>query len=241
MKNYFQNLFNKISNMKSSGSMLNFKDLLHNRFILYFFLLISLVDLFYFANIRDTTSIAVFILVGFLTAFFSKNMIIIMVIALCATHLIKFGIKNVINEGMEEEGFDGDEGFDEGLDGDEGFDEGLEGEEGFEGFDEEGMEDEGFDEGLEGEEGFEGFDEEGMEDEGFDEGLEGEEGFEGLEGEEGMEDEGFEGLENEKEKDYEQFKVLQNEILGGMQKLEPLISKAESFVEKYEEKYGLNE
>ena len=223
MKNYFQNLanaFNKISNMKSSGSMLNFKDLLHNRFILYFFLLISLVDLFYFANIRDTTSIAVFILVGFLTAFFSKNMIIIMVIALCATHLIKFGIKNVINEGME------DEGFDEGME-----------DEGFKGFDEEGMEDEAF----EGEEGFEGFDEEGMEDEAF----EGEEGFEGMEDEgfdeEGMEDEGFEGLENEKEKDYEQFKVLQNEILGGMQKLEPLISKAESFVEKYEEKYGLNE
>ena len=239
MKNYFQNLLNKISNMKSSGSMLNFKDLLHNRFILYFFLLISLVDLFYFANIRDTTSIAVFILVGFLTAFFSKNMIIIMVIALCSTHLIKFGIKNVINEGMEDEGFDEgleDEGF-EGFDEEGMEDEPFEGEEGFEGFDEEGMEDEPF----EGEEGFEGFDEEGMEDEGFDEGLEGEEGFEGLEGEEGMEDEGFEGLENEKEKDYEQFKVLQNEILGGMQKLEPLISKAESFVEKYEEKYGLNE
>jgi hypothetical protein len=45
-------------------------------------------------------------------------------------------------------------------------------------------------------------------------------------------------LESDKKRDYLEFQKLQTEIMTNMQKLEPLISKAESFVEKYHEKYG---
>ena len=47
-------------------------------------------------------------------------------------------------------------------------------------------------------------------------------------------------LEGDKKKDYLEFQELQKEIMANMQKLEPMITKAESFVEKYQEKYGGN-
>jgi hypothetical protein len=77
----------------------NFHAILYNRALLYFFLIISVLDLFYFSNAGDVRSIFIFVMIGFLTSFFSKNMIVILVIALVSTHLLKFGIKATINEG----------------------------------------------------------------------------------------------------------------------------------------------
>jgi hypothetical protein len=46
--------------------------------------------------------IAIFMLIGFLATFFSKNMVVILVIAMAATSIIQFGARGAI-EGMEGE------------------------------------------------------------------------------------------------------------------------------------------
>lgn len=86
---------------------LKISPILKNRAVLYFLLLLAIIDSVVFATKGDNMSIVVLLLVGFLTTFFSKNMIVVLAIALCATHLFKYGIKNAM------------EGFKEGADGDD--------------------------------------------------------------------------------------------------------------------------
>lgn len=77
-------------------------NILYNRYILYFFLAVSLIDLYYLSQIKDYMSVTIFILVGLLVSFFNKNMIVIMMVALSVTHLLKYGIKSTLNEGMQD-------------------------------------------------------------------------------------------------------------------------------------------
>ena len=77
--------------------------IIHNKMILYIIFFISLADLFIFLSERDIFSISVFILVGFLTTYFSKNMLIVLFIALIVTNLLKYG------SSITKEGFDGDD------------------------------------------------------------------------------------------------------------------------------------
>ena len=89
--------------------------------------------------------------IGFLASFFSKNMVVILVLAIVLTHLIRYG-KN-LSEGFEEkEEEEEKEGFEEEDDEKEGFNEGEEDDEkeGFEGEEEDDkdgfeVEEEGFD------------------------------------------------------------------------------------------------
>ncbi len=74
--------------------------ILHNRVILYFIFLVSLGNFFYLTVERDITSIVIFLLVGFLTSFFSKNMLIILFIALITSSILKHGV-GVRHEGLE--------------------------------------------------------------------------------------------------------------------------------------------
>jgi hypothetical protein len=104
-------------------------DTLNNKWILYFILFVSVVNLFNFFNNGDTTAIAIFVIAGFLTSYFSKNMLVILVISIAITHIVRYGKASV--EGME--------GEDE--------EEGMEGEE-----EEEGIEDEEEEEGMESKE-----------------------------------------------------------------------------------------
>jgi hypothetical protein len=78
----------------------NFNPILQNRFVLYFFFFLAFIELLYFLNIGDAMATVVLLLVGFLTSFFSKNMIVVILISLVVTNLIKFGIKRTM-EGME--------------------------------------------------------------------------------------------------------------------------------------------
>lgn len=80
---------------------LKISPILKNRAVLYFLLLLAIIDSVVFATKGDNMSIVVLLLVGFLTTFFSKNMIVVLAIALCATHLFKYGIKNAM-EGFKE-------------------------------------------------------------------------------------------------------------------------------------------
>lgn len=67
----------------------NIKSVLNNRVLLYGLSILVLLDIMYLANLRDFNTIVIFILVGFLTSFFCKNMIVIMFIALCMAHILK--------------------------------------------------------------------------------------------------------------------------------------------------------
>ena len=124
------------NNMVPSGSSF---DTFNNKWILYFILFVSIVDLFNFFKIGDITAIAIFIIVGFLTTYFSKNMLVILVISIAVTHIARYG--NASLEGMKGEEED-DEEVNEGMAGEEEeeLDEGMAGEE-----------EEELDEGMEGE------------------------------------------------------------------------------------------
>jgi hypothetical protein len=196
---------------------------------------------------KDYFTPIIFVLVGVITSFFSKNMLVILLIALVSSNIIKHG-NNMRYEGFEgdEEGFEGEEeGFEGDEEGFEGDEEGFEGdEEGFEGFegDDEGFEGfDGEDEGFEGEyEGFEG------EDEGFEGGYEGfdgeDEGFDGeYEGFEGFEGDEVEGMRRAKasskksdpkkiQKQYKTLLRLQDKILGNIGSLEDSLGSAEKIV-----------
>ncbi len=115
------------NNMVPSGSSF---DTLNNKWILYFILFVSIVDLFNFFKIGDITAIAIFIIVGFLTTYFSKNMLVILVISIAVTHIARYG--NASLEGMEGEADEEEEEkVDEGMTGEEEeeeVDEGMEGE-----------------------------------------------------------------------------------------------------------------
>ena len=91
----------------------NLNPILHNRFVLYFIALLALLDMIFFLNTNDIISFATLILVGILASFFSKNMIVILVIALTITHTLKYGSSAYVSEGMEnqesEEDGDGEE------------------------------------------------------------------------------------------------------------------------------------
>lgn len=78
-----------------------FKPLLQSKIVLYFLFLLSIVQIIMFVNKSDMMSLVIFILVGFLTTFFSKNMIVVMVMALCITSLLRVGVKNSTHENFE--------------------------------------------------------------------------------------------------------------------------------------------
>ena len=76
--------------------------ILHNRFVLYFVLFLALADLLFLAMGREFISVAVFILSGFVTSFFSKNMMVIMCVALVITNILKYGTDIRMQEGLKE-------------------------------------------------------------------------------------------------------------------------------------------
>ena len=90
-------------------------DTLNNKWILYFVLFVSIVDLFNFFTIGDTTAIAIFIVAGFLTTYFSKNMLVILIVSIVVTHIMRYG--NASLEGMEGEAEEEEEEVDEGMEG----------------------------------------------------------------------------------------------------------------------------
>lgn len=89
-----------MASLKSLRSFnLNLNPILQNRLVLYFLLFIAIVDLFYSLQTSDFTAVFIFLIVGFVTSMFSRNMITVLSIALAGSHLIRFGTK--ISEGLE--------------------------------------------------------------------------------------------------------------------------------------------
>ena len=91
--------------MHQGGNMIlsNMGAICNSRVILYFILVLALANLFYLVTSTNYMFASIFILVGFITSFFSKNMIVILCIALTVTNVLQFGNKAAM------EGFDANE------------------------------------------------------------------------------------------------------------------------------------
>jgi hypothetical protein len=145
MQFMFENLFNRVTRLIPSAS----GKILYNKWVLYFIFVIGIYDVIHFYQRGNIMAVAIFFIVGFLTAFFSKNMIVVIVSAIAVSHIVAYGNKMTegLTEGNKKED-DEDEGFAEGADGkeeeEEGFVEGADGKK-------EEEEDEGFAEGADGE------------------------------------------------------------------------------------------
>lgn len=171
-------LFNKLALNKfitKCSSTTNVKSVLNNRVLLYALSLLVLLDVIYLANSRSFNTIIIFILVGFLTSFFCKNMIVIMMVGLFVAHILKSprsfeGAENMNNDDEEDDT------------------------------------------------------------------------------EEKPEDENYENKDKEEEEpdeekikeELKEFATVQKDIIDNMTKLEPLLNKADSFIEKFE-KYSKSE
>ena len=73
-------------NMKSINKPVNM--LLTNKYVLYATLFFSITNVLGYFSLQDFESLTLFILVGFLTSYFSKNMIIILLTAMVTTNFI---------------------------------------------------------------------------------------------------------------------------------------------------------
>jgi hypothetical protein len=78
--------------------------LLHNKFVLYFIFIIAVGNIFHYTFTYDLTSVAVFIVSGLLTSFFSKNMIVILVIAMVVSNIFRYGNRG--KEGFKKKSLD---------------------------------------------------------------------------------------------------------------------------------------
>lgn len=85
--------------MTKPSKLFDMKSLLYNRFVLYFILFISVAYLFFFMQTGNFRSVFVFLLVGFLTSFYSKNMIVVLTCALIGTRIIS--TMDSLHEGLE--------------------------------------------------------------------------------------------------------------------------------------------
>ena len=77
------------------------KSLLYNRGLLYFMFILALGYLFYLTAVYDYYTLTIFVIIAFLTTFFSKNMIVVLSLAMAASFVFKFGTK-IRAEGFEE-------------------------------------------------------------------------------------------------------------------------------------------
>lgn len=91
-----------LSNLKKSFTKLQANNkLLTNQYILYIMVVIAVFDIFNSAVNQDATSVILLFLIGFLTSFFSKNMIVVIFIAVVLSNAIKMLKRSNNMEGMK--------------------------------------------------------------------------------------------------------------------------------------------
>ena len=98
------------------------RNILHNKYVLYFTVFITIINLVGTVSMGDLTTPLVFVLVGFLTTFFSKNMFVVLAVALVVANVLKYGANMgqsdsmYVAEGFEDgAGADASEGVAEGV------------------------------------------------------------------------------------------------------------------------------
>jgi len=85
----------------SLKNVLQLKPLLKSQLVLYLFLLIALFEIVHFGTKQNVNGVLLMFLVGFLTSFFSKNMIVILFSAIVFTNLIVYGSQLKYREGFD--------------------------------------------------------------------------------------------------------------------------------------------
>lgn len=105
---------NLLQGLKKNGFLS--KNWIYNKTVLYLIFIVALTNLFIIFQQNDVFSILVFFLIGFLTTFFSKNMIVILCMCIFFTNVLKYGRFAAVHKRFE--GFESsDEAVDEsGLD-----------------------------------------------------------------------------------------------------------------------------
>ena len=74
--------------------------ILYNKWVLYAVFVCVLLNVVHLVASDDLFSVVVLIISGFLTAFFSKNMVVIFCIALAVTFVVKYGARATL-EGLD--------------------------------------------------------------------------------------------------------------------------------------------
>jgi hypothetical protein len=82
-----------------SAKLAGNKSLLYNQYVLYASFIVCFINLLIWLFSGEFAHVAVFLLVGYLTSRFSKNMIVILVISLVISNVFKSG-SNIVLEGM---------------------------------------------------------------------------------------------------------------------------------------------
>lgn len=207
-KNYFQLIIymfkNLASKLNKQVKKVNLKGTMQDKRVLYAVGLISLLYILFLANEKDFNSVFVFAIVGFLLSFFTKNMILILISALLFTHFIKFTI-HYKKEGMENKKKEGLKNKKEGME---------DKEESKEEDEEKSKEEKEEEPKLDKVE----VDEELPEDEDM------------TEEEKKQKKEEYDKLK----KEFVEFQSIQKDILKNMQEIDPLLNKAENFINKFE-------
>ena len=90
----------------------DFKESMKDKRVLYIVLFLAVTNLFGFLMARNFNAVVVFLLVGFIATYFSRNMIVVLMVAMVVTNIIS-GVK-MIKEGME--GMEGMENNEEDKD-----------------------------------------------------------------------------------------------------------------------------
>ena len=173
----------KVLNQISKGGKM-LKPLLRSKVLLYFLSIVSILNILFFGYLKDYQSVFAFIIIALLMSFFSKNMIIILFVAIALSNLIKFALHKRF-EGLENMEEDNKENMEDMEDVDE---------------DNSGVE----------------FDENEKEE------------LDAAKKEEKQ------ALYNDLKNDMVEFEELQRNIMNNMKEIDPLLTKAETFVEKFE-------
>ena len=74
--------------------------LLNDKNVLYVVFVLAILNLLGFLLVRNTEALAFFLIVGFLTTYFSKNMIIVLAVAMVSTSLFNSTRTRTVKEGM---------------------------------------------------------------------------------------------------------------------------------------------
>lgn len=153
---------------------LNVKPFIHNRYVLYGVSLLALISIIGYANCTDYNSIFTLLIIGFITSFFSKNMVVILSVSIVLTYILKQDNKSI--------------NYSEGMEGTNKSEEDKE----------------------------EDTEEDKVEDK--------------------VED--TEEIPPDAKKDLKELQALQKDIIDGFSQIEPMLNKAETFVERFKDKYS---
>ena len=66
-----------------------YNTLLHNKYVLFFVLFVAILNLGAFVYTTDLKSVGIFFLTGLLTSYFSKSMVVILVVAMVVANIIR--------------------------------------------------------------------------------------------------------------------------------------------------------